>query len=635
MGARAVRFKEEATPPHANSAADNVAAHVGSRIRRCRLDRGRSLQSLAAHLNIRPEQLDNFESGKDRMPASQLKELADALNVPLSHFFEGLAERLENTPTGWGYVVTRLKGPLCLSIAYYLGAQAAFYVGTLSDHIFAPFWPPNIILFCILLFVPYQHWWLYVAAAVPAHLFAELQVGMLLPQIGVAFATNCTVAFLSAVMVRRLLGGPPWFDNFQKTVAFVVITAVISPAVAALGGAFVRISEGAALESYGLFWAQWYLANALASLTLGPAILTWIGRRADLSGPSSRCRQGESVLVAVSLALACLVAGQAITGATGDGRLPALLYLPLPLIVWAAVRFGTTGASGAVLIVTVITIWTALNGHGLFVHAAPEQNVLDLQLFLTAVSVPVLLLGASVDGARRAEQVTRGLARCLMAARDEDRRRIGNDLHESISQTLVAAAQIAEDARRATPELSGRLGRLGEMLRKSIRDIHEMSNLLHPSTLDEAGLETALSRYVEDYSVRNRTKVTLEISPDLGRLPPNVELALFRLAEQALETVRKELPGVESRIKIASVSTSDERKILLTVVGVAVGKPLRSHLPSLINRVIPLGAMQSIEIASMRERVGRIGGRLLIDFVAGNALVHAIVPIGREQLRRA
>jgi integral membrane sensor domain MASE1 len=627
-----VSFKEETTAPHVDTEADSVAAHVGSRIRRCRLDRGRSLRSLAAQLNIPPEQLDNYESGKDRITASQLKEVADALHAPLSHFFEGLSQRLDNTTNGWRHFIAGLKGPLCLSIAYYLGAQAAFYVGTLSDHIFAPFWPPNIILLCVLLFVPYRRWWLYVVAAVPAHVFSELQVGMLWPQIAVAFATNCAVAFLSAVMVRRVLGAPPWLDNFQKAVAFVVITAVISPAVAAVGGAFVRISAGAALESYGLFWAQWYLANALASLTLGPAILTWIGRSADASGPSSRWRQGEAVLVGVGLALACLVTGQAITG---DGGLPALLYLPLPLIVWAAVRFGTIGASGAVLIVTVVTIWTALNGHGMFVYAAPEQNVLDLQLFLTAVSVPVLLLGASVDGARRAEEVTRALARCLMAARDEDRRRIGNDLHESISQTLVGAARIAEDARRASPELSGTFGHLGEMLRKSIRDIHELSNLLHPPMLDEAGLEIALSRYVEGYSLRNRTKVTLEISPDVGRLAPNVELGLFRLAEQALDTVRRESPGVESRIKIAAVLASGERTILLTVAGVAAGKPLRSHVTSLINRVIPLGGRQSIEVASMRERVGRIGGRLLIDFVAGNALVQAIVPVGREQLRRA
>src|SRR5262249_18386294 len=159
-----------------------------------------------------------------------------------------------------------------------------------------------------------------------------------------------------------------------------------------------------------------------------------------------------------------------------------------------------------------------------------------------------------------------------------------------------------EDARRATPELSGKFGQVGEMLRKSIRDIRELSHLLHPPMLDEAGLEIALSRYVEGYSLRNRTKGTLDKSPDVGRLPPNVELGLFRLAEQALDTVRRESPGVESRIKIATVSTSGERKILLTVAGVAVGKPLRSHVPALINWVIPLGGIQSIEVASMRER---------------------------------
>ena len=66
-------------------------------------------------------------------------------------------------------------------------------------------------------------------------------------QIAVAFATNCAVAFLSAFAVRRLLGGPPWFDNFHRAIVYVVVTAVVSPAVVALGGAFVRISDGAAL----------------------------------------------------------------------------------------------------------------------------------------------------------------------------------------------------------------------------------------------------------------------------------------------------------------------------------------------------------------------------------------------------
>ena len=277
----------------------------------------------------------------------------------------------------------------------------------------------------------------------------------------------------------------------------------------------------------------------------------------------------------------------------------------------------------------VLTIWPALNGSGMFVGADPERNVLDLQLFLAALSVPVLLLGACVDGARSTEQMIRRLARCLIAARDDERRRIGNDLHVSVSQSLVSAARMAQDARRAAPEISGKLRRLEELLQQSVRDVLGVSRLLHPPLLDAAGLESALSQYVEDYSERNRTRVGLEVSPDLGRLPANVELVLFRLAEQALETVRRKAPSAASRIKIARVSTSGEPEVLLTVEGVAQATALGGRMPSFIGRVLPLAGLQGLDIASMRERVGRIGGRLRVDASPGKAVVLANVPMGR------
>src|SRR6266487_2649308 len=58
-----------------------------------------------------------------------------------------------------------LQGPALVALIYFLGAEAAFYIGTLSDQIFALFWPPNVVLFCALLLVPRQRWWLYIAAA--------------------------------------------------------------------------------------------------------------------------------------------------------------------------------------------------------------------------------------------------------------------------------------------------------------------------------------------------------------------------------------------------------------------------------------------------------------------------------------
>src|SRR6266702_1867374 len=133
------------------------------------------------------------------------------------------------------YIATSLKAPLIVAIAYYLGAEAAFYIGTLSDKIFALFWPPNVVLFCALLVVPERRWWALIAAAFPAHVAAELGVGMPLLPLLVAFATNCMVALLNAVAVRRVLGGPPWLGSLGKACKFTLITAGASPALSALG----------------------------------------------------------------------------------------------------------------------------------------------------------------------------------------------------------------------------------------------------------------------------------------------------------------------------------------------------------------------------------------------------------------
>ena len=106
--------------------------------------------------------------------------------------------------------------PLLVGLAYYLGAQFAFLIGTLSDQVFALFWPPNVILFCALLFRPWREWLTLIAAAFVAHVAAEVGVGMAVPQLLVAFVTNCLVALLNAYAVRRLLDPPPWLGTFRR-----------------------------------------------------------------------------------------------------------------------------------------------------------------------------------------------------------------------------------------------------------------------------------------------------------------------------------------------------------------------------------------------------------------------------------
>jgi PAS domain S-box-containing protein len=295
--------------------------------------------------------------------------------------------------------------PVAVAVAYFVGAEIAFFVGTLSDKIFAPFWPPNIVLFCALVLVPPRRWWLYILAAFPAHVIAELGIGMDASQLLVAFATNVLVAVLNAAAARRFVGEQPWFCDVRKTWLYVLITALASPAIVALGGAFVPILGGGSLDDFGLHWMQWFASNSLGSLALGPVVLILL---ADTPSPFvPALRTIEAVVIGAALVVVCTVAFEVSAGTFESGFLPALLYSPLPLILWSAVRFGSRGASGAVLIVSAVLIWRALNGPSLFIAGDPETNVFALQVFLISLAIPVILLGAAVEQARRAERTTR------------------------------------------------------------------------------------------------------------------------------------------------------------------------------------------------------------------------------------
>jgi integral membrane sensor domain MASE1 len=235
---------------------------------------------------------------------------------------------VESIPRQVADLGRHLQGPLLAAALYYLGAEAAFFVGTLSDRIFAPFWPPNIVLFCALLLSPSRQWWLFVLAAFPAHVFAELSVGMGVAQLLVAFATNCAFALIGAVAAQRLLQGPPWFGTLQKACLYVLITVIVTPMLVAVGGAFVPVMSAGSAENYWTFWAQWYLSNAVGSVALGPIALFLFGERhGGLFGERHVSPQiparviVECVLLALTLIVVCVVSFE-----TSDGhskQLPA------------------------------------------------------------------------------------------------------------------------------------------------------------------------------------------------------------------------------------------------------------------------------------------------------------------------
>ena len=97
----------------------------------------------------------------------------------------------------------------------------------------------------------------------------------------------------------------------------------------------------------------------------------------------------------------------------GPNTSPALLYTPIPLLIWAALRFGLGGISVSMLIMTFEAIWGTMRGHGPFLAQTPTENATALQLFLLVTATPLMLLAVVIDEERRSKEALRQSANLM------------------------------------------------------------------------------------------------------------------------------------------------------------------------------------------------------------------------------
>ncbi|MGH8681002.1 MAG: PAS domain S-box protein [Burkholderiales bacterium] len=286
-----------------------------------------------------------------------------------------------------------LVGAIC-----YLSTEVGF-AHKFPPHYISPLWPTGAILFSVLVVAPVRHWWAYILAAYFTSIINDARAGF--PISAILFVAAGIIEILvAAVGVRRFADGLRAFDSLRNLVAYVVIAAVLAPFISAFVGAF---AGGA--ESYGFYWRAWFLSEALAYLTLAPAILTSIGAARTASGRAPLARLIEACLIGGGL----LAVGFGVFSwpTPGEATLPALVYLPLPFLLWAAVRFGPAGVNASLLIVAFLSISGTVRGHGPFVTSSPAENVLALQLFLVVISLPLMFLAALIAERRARTNVLR------------------------------------------------------------------------------------------------------------------------------------------------------------------------------------------------------------------------------------
>ena len=162
---------------------------------------------------------------------------------------------------------------------------------------------------------------------------------------------------------------------------------------------------------------------------------------------------------------------------------------------------------------------------------------------------------ANAEGARAAEDI-RILAGKLMQLQDEERRRIGRELHDSTGQVLAALevtldrAVAAAAAGSKDPKVSQLLTECSQLARQCSQEIRTAAYLLHPPLLDELGLPTALRWLVDGFTARSSIPVQLELPATSVRLQPDQELSLFRVVQEALSNIQKHSGSKMARVRL-------------------------------------------------------------------------------------
>ena len=241
-----------------------------------------------------------------------------------------------------------LRLAVLVFLGYYAGARLGFVLTFLPLPI-SVLWPPNAIVLGALLLVPVRAWWIVVLAALPAHLLSELHEGIPVAMVLSWYASNMSEALIGAGLVCAFHEGPAALSTLRGMVTFIAAACLAAIASSFLDSALVKVN-GWGDVPYWELWRRRVFSNIASSLVIAPLVVAW-GRA---SGPALR-KIPVPELVEAALLAAGLVA-VVLVGWSVDSTWVAPCA-PLPFLLWAALRFGTRGATAAFAGIAVAAIW--------------------------------------------------------------------------------------------------------------------------------------------------------------------------------------------------------------------------------------------------------------------------------------
>jgi signal transduction histidine kinase len=236
--------------------------------------------------------------------------------------------------------------------------------------------------------------------------------------------------------------------------------------------------------------------------------------------------------------------------------------------------------------------------------------------------VRLLVCCADVEEQRQAEASAREQGRLLgwcVRGHDQEKRKIAHGLHDSAGQYLVALQMKLDGLQRCSIGNTGRknpiVDECRELVRRCSRELRGTSHLLYPPLLDDLGLESAVRLHVDGLMEKTRAKIELDIEPNLGRLDRDLEIALFRVVQEALADIFRQSGSKDAEVKIGANPAS-----ILVEVRASGMEPQPDKFSA------GLHLTSALSVAALRQRILEAGGVFEIEALANGIVVRAAVP---------
>jgi signal transduction histidine kinase len=224
----------------------------------------------------------------------------------------------------------------------------------------------------------------------------------------------------------------------------------------------------------------------------------------------------------------------------------------------------------------------------------------------------------NADVMRQSEQL-RELSWQMLRIQDDERRHIARELHDSAGQLLTVLAMnlstLIRTAQQRAPELAESAEEARDLVHQLTSEIRTTSYLLHPPLLDEEGLRSAISWYVRGLTERSGLEIAFKISEGFGRLPREMELAIFRLVQESLTNIHRHSGSKRATIEISRTP----EQVLLEVWDEGKGIS-REKLADIQSRGAGFG------IRGMRERARQFNGEMTIESSGKGTLFRVTMP---------